>query len=63
MPQDEDPTRRGLLRVSLQESELRELMAQYPKLSRTEICDVITRKGPMRNDVETELQLLSGRKR
>jgi hypothetical protein len=62
MPQDQDVTRPGVLRVSLQEPELQELMRQFPKLSRTEISDVISRYGPMRNDVETELLLISSRK-
>jgi len=62
MRQDQDPTRRGVLRVSLQEPELQEFMEQFPKLSRTEISDVITNHGPMKNDVETQLTLLSSRK-
>lgn len=62
MPHELDPIRRGLLRVTLQEPEIRDLMAQFPKLSRTEISDVISRKGPMRHDVETELTVLSSRK-
>lgn len=63
MPQDQDPTRRGLLRVTLHETEVQDLMRQYPKLTRTEICDIITRKGPMRSTVEAELEALSDRKR
>jgi hypothetical protein len=34
----------------------------YPKLSRTEISDVISRSGPMREAVEEELQRISARK-
>ena len=51
-----------MLRVMLKEPELQELMHRFPKLSRTEISDVISRYGPMRFDVETELTLISSRK-
>ncbi|MGZ5032768.1 MAG: hypothetical protein ACXWAC_06180 [Usitatibacter sp.] len=51
------------LRVTQQEHELRELMAQFPLLSRTEISDAIARSGPMRADVEAELRRLSSVKR
>jgi len=51
------------LRVSLQDSEVRELLARYPKLSRTEVTDAITRFGPLRSVVEVELARLSGLKR
>jgi hypothetical protein len=37
-------------------------MQRFPKLSRTEIADVITRNGPMRESVEEELQRISTRK-
>jgi len=57
-----DERRNRDLRVSLKEGDLQELMASYPKLSRTEIADAITRTGPIRADVETELRRLSGRK-
>jgi len=53
----------GALRVTQQEYELCELAQQFPKLSRTEISDVIQRVGPMRIAVEAELLRLSGRKR
>jgi hypothetical protein len=52
-----------MLRVSLLEQDINELMNRYPKLSRTEICDVITREGPMRAAVESVLERLSGNKR
>jgi hypothetical protein len=52
-----------MLRVSLLEQDINELMSRYPKLSRTEICDVITREGPMRNTVEAVLDRLSNGKR
>ena len=51
------------LRVSLQERDLAELMERYPKLTRTEIADVISGRGPMRRDVEDELERLSRAKR
>ena len=51
------------LRVSLQERDLAELMHRYPKLTRTEIADVISARGPMRWDVEKELERLSAAKR
>ncbi len=52
-----------MLRVSLLEQDINELMSRYPKLSRTEICDVITREGPMRGTVESVLERLSSNKR
>jgi len=60
MPQD-SPDR--WLRVSLQDSDVRDLMDQFPKLSRTEIVDVITREGPLRHKVEAELARVSDAKR
>ena len=53
----------GELRVSLQERDLAELMQLYPKLTRTEIADVVSARGPMRHDVEKELDRLSRVKR
>lgn len=47
------------LRVMLQEDEVRELLERFPKLTRTEITDVISRTGPMRSAVETELMRIS----
>ena len=52
-----------ILRVTLQGTEVLSLMARYPKLTRTEITDVVTRVGPMRVDVERELERLSALKR
>jgi bisphosphoglycerate-dependent phosphoglycerate mutase len=57
-----DPTR-AMLRVSLHEDDVRSLMEQFPKLSRTEISDVVMNFGPMRRDVEAELDRISARKR
>jgi len=51
------------LRVTLQERDLAELMSQFPKLSRTEISDVVARHGPMRDIVEAELGRISASKR
>lgn len=51
------------LRVSLQEPDVRELLERFPKLSRTEVTDAITRFGPMRSVVEVELARLAGAKR
>lgn len=51
------------LRITLQEDEIRELIALYPKLSRTEITDVVSREGPMRSAVESELARISHTKR
>ena len=51
------------LRVSLHEQDLKGLMEAYPKLTRTEISDVITRRGPMRDAVEKELARISKAKR
>jgi len=47
------------IRVSLREPDIAELMSEFPKLSRTEITDAVTRHGPMRVDVEAELKRLS----
>lgn len=52
-----------VLRVTLHGTEVLSLMARYPKLTRTEITDVVTRIGPMRVDVERELKRLSNLKR
>ena len=49
----------GDIRVSLREPDIAELMSEFPKLSRTEITDAVTRHGPMRVDVEAELKRLS----
>ena len=51
------------LRVSVHEHEIQSLMEQYPKLTRTEVVDVIGRQGPVRSAVESELQRLSSAKR
>jgi hypothetical protein len=51
------------LRVFLHEPDIRELVLRFPKLTRTEIVDVVTRAGPMRQVVEVELGRLSARKR
>ena len=59
---DKNPTSHEL-RVSLQEHDLADLMHRFPKLTRTEIADVISARGPMRRDVEGELERLSRTKR
>ncbi len=51
------------LRVTAHDRDVRELMALFPKLSRTEIADAIVRVGPMRSAVEEELARLSADKR
>jgi hypothetical protein len=38
-------------------------MEQYPKLTRTEVVDVIGRHGPFRSTVELELGRISAAKR
>ena len=55
-----DPKRE--LRVSLREPDILELMNDFPKLTRTEITDAVSVHGPLRVDVEAELQRLSGLK-
>ena len=50
------------LRVSVNDGDLGELMAEFPKLARTEIADIISRSGPMRDDVLNELRRLSAHK-
>ena len=51
------------LRVTLTDGSLRELMEKFPKLSRTEIADIVSSHGPMRETVEAELVRISSRKR
>jgi hypothetical protein len=55
--------RSASLRIAIQEDDIRELMARYPMLSRTEIADVISRSGPMLAMVEAELARISRLKR
>jgi hypothetical protein len=52
-----------LLRVSSHEHEIALLMEKYPKLTRTEVIQVIDHRGPMRDAVESELDRLSTVKR
>ena len=52
-----------MLRVTLHEHDMRLLMEQFPKLTRTEISDVITRHGPMRAAVIDHLEKVSSLKR
>jgi hypothetical protein len=59
----DDRSPRAHERVSLQERDLADLMERYPKLTRTEIADVISARGPMRQEVEGELERLSRSKR
>ncbi len=58
-----DSSRHTVLRVTLHEHEVQSLMQQFPKLTRTEISDIVTRHGPMRATVETELARVSSFKR
>ena len=55
----QDPT----LRVSVHEREITALQEKFPKLTRTEVLDIIGRKGPMRALVESELERISAIKR
>jgi hypothetical protein len=57
----DDPKRH--MRVSMHESHVLELMTAYPKLTRTEVTDAIAARGPLRMDVEKELERLSSLKR
>jgi hypothetical protein len=59
---NQDASKRDMLRVSLLDGDVQDLMGQFPKLSRTEICDVISREGPMREAVEHELARISAKK-
>ena len=52
-----------MLRVTLQEHEVQSLMEQFPKLTRSEISDIVTHHGPMRAAVEIELTRVSSLKR
>lgn len=51
------------LRVSVHEHEIKALQERYPKLTRTEVMDIIGRTGPMRAEVESELARISAIKR
>ena len=51
------------LRVSVHEYEIQALQERFPKLSRTEVLDIIGRKGPIRTEVESELERVSAIKR
>jgi hypothetical protein len=51
------------IRVTLHEQDLQSLMQQFPKLTRTEISDVVSDRGPLRADVEAVLESISARKR
>jgi len=51
------------LRVSIHERDIQLLMGEYPKLTRTEVVDVIGRHGPFRTAVESELERISAAKR
>ena len=51
------------LRVSVHEHDIQSLMERFPKLTRTEVVDVITRAGPLRGAVESELERISATKR
>jgi hypothetical protein len=55
--------RSDMLRVSLHEQDIQSLMELFPKLTRTEISDVIIKYGPVRAAVEAELARISARKR
>jgi hypothetical protein len=51
------------LRVSVHEHDIQSLLGRFPKLTRTEVVDVIGRIGPMRGAVEAELERISATKR
>ena len=51
------------LRVSSYEHEIQLLLEKFPKLTRTEVIQIIDREGPMRAAVESELERLSALKR
>ncbi len=55
-----DSPKDEVLRVTLHEHDMRTLMEQFPKLTRTEISDVVARRGPMRSAVLAELEKISG---
>ena len=50
-------------RISIHEDDIQQLMGRFPKLTRTEVLDVIGRHGPMRGLVEAELERISSAKR
>lgn len=52
-----------MLRVTLYEHDMQSLMQMFPKLTRTEIADIVSRHGPMRAAVEAELERISRLKR
>ena len=60
---NDNSSRNDLLRVSLQEHDVQSLMDEYPKLTRTEISDIVRRHGPVRAAVVAELGRISALKR
>jgi hypothetical protein len=58
-----EPPNSDFLRVTLHEQDLQSLMHQFPKLTRTEISDVVLKHGPLRASVESELKRISSTKR
>jgi hypothetical protein len=62
-PMTRDTSAEHVLRVSSHEHEIQSLMERFPKLTRTEVADVIGRTGPMRGVVEAELEKISAAKR
>jgi hypothetical protein len=58
-----ESSRNEMLRVTLHEHDVQSLMDEYPKLTRTEISDIVSRHGPMRAVVEAELTRISAVKR
>jgi hypothetical protein len=47
------------IRVLASESELQRLSNQYPGLTRDQLLDAIKQAGPLRRDIEAELERLS----
>jgi hypothetical protein len=58
MPHIPDERDEDVLRVPLHGTEVLSLMARFPRLTREQITEVVTRVGPLRADVEAELQRL-----
>jgi hypothetical protein len=63
MAQDPKKWAEDVLRVTVHDTDVSGLMTRYPKLTRTEIIDVVARVGPMSSNVERELTRLSSLKR
>jgi hypothetical protein len=62
MPHTPDKRDEDALRVTLRGTDVLSLMARFPRLTRDDITAVVTRVGPLRAEVEAELERLCAAK-